>query len=337
ESMTFAAMLKARVDALTPSARRFLVALAVCGRPTPPQVVFHACRLGGDDRALVTSLQSAHLVRSSGSSARIELYHDRIRSALATMVAADEASRIHRLMAEALVADGFLDPEDLFDHYAGAGDCDRAAVEAVRAAEQAGESLAFERAAHFYQRAVALAPDSIAARQWERELARMLANAGRPADAAAVYIRAAEASNPGEQIDLRRQAAEQLLAGGHLARGLEVIRSVLAAFSLSLPRGPRAAFIWLVRGQLQLWWRGLSYVPRSPSAIAEHDLQRVDACWSATTGLAMVDTIRAASLQTRHLLLALDTGEPYRVTRALALQVAFQAGGPRPLPRPSLL
>ena len=41
----------------------------------------------------------------------------------------------------------------------------------------------------------------------------------------------------------------------------------------------------------------------------------------------MVDSIRAADFNTRHLLLALDAGEPYRIARALALEGAFLTSG----------
>ena len=43
----------------------------------------------------------------------------------------------------------------------------------------------------------------------------------------------------------------------------------------------------------------------------------------SSTGLALVDYVRAADFQTRHLLLALDTGEPYRIACALAAEAGF--------------
>jgi hypothetical protein len=48
-------------------------------------------------------------------------------------------------------------------------------------------------------------------------------------------------------------------------------------------------------------------------------------CWSATVVTGMVDTIRGAESQARHLELALSLGEPYRVCRALCLEAAHAA------------
>src|SRR5262249_47244940 len=47
--------------------------------------------------------------------------------------------------------------------------------------------------------------------------------------------------------------------------------------------------------------------------------------WSAAGCFAFVDTIRGADFQTRHLLLALGAGEPYRVSRALATEAGYSA------------
>jgi hypothetical protein len=63
-------------------------------------------------------------------------------------------------------------------------------------------------------------------------------------------------------------------------------------------------------------------------------MRRLDVTWSAAIGMAMVDTVRGADFQTRHLLLALKVGEPYRLARALAVEAGFASiKGPRGRPR----
>jgi hypothetical protein len=54
---------------------------------------------------------------------------------------------------------------------------------------------------------------------------------------------------------------------------------------------------------------------------------RIDAFWAAGMGLALVDMIRGACFQARHLQLALGAGEPYRAARALALEVGYVSMG----------
>jgi hypothetical protein len=71
--------------------------------------------------------------------------------------------------------------------------------------------------------------------------------------------------------------------------------------------------------------RGLNFTEREVSEISETDLQRVDVCWAVAAGLGAVDLIRGADFQSRHLLLALGTGEIYRVARAMAFEVAQTA------------
>src|SRR5258708_13996577 len=136
-------MLSAHLRTLPQPSRLFLDTLAVCGRPMAPQLVHEACGLSGDERPLVASLRSAHLLRSSGSSERVELYHDRIRHTLAAGVSPAQARRIHRAMAETLVARRADDPETLFAPYDGSGEHEQASIQAVLAANKANAALAF--------------------------------------------------------------------------------------------------------------------------------------------------------------------------------------------------
>ena len=116
------------------------------------------------------------------------------------------------------------------------------------------------------------------------------------------------------QVELQRRAAEQFLIGGHIDRGMDVIRTVLRSLRMRLAPSPLLALASLAGRRARIRRRGLAFVARDPNQIPADRLLRIDTCWSVTTGLAMVDNIRAADFNTRHLLLALDTGEPYRVS-----------------------
>ncbi len=170
-------------------------------------------------------------------------------------------------------------------------------------------------------------PRDPAATEWKQGLAEALTNAGRPPEAAHVYLEAATGTHGWRRIELQRRAAEQFLVGGHIDEGLDVIRTVLRPLHMRLARSPLVALASLVWRRARIRWRGLEFVARDPDHIAADQLLRIDTCWSVATGLALVDEVRAADFNTRHLLLALEAGEPYRLARALALEAGFLTCG----------
>ena len=231
-------------------------------------------------------------------------------------------------MVQALVERGSDDCEALFEHYRGAGDPENASIQAGLAAEKAGTALAFDRAASFYRHALALTPASSSAHAWKEGLANALANAGRPAEAADAYLHAAEGAGHARRVELQRRGAEQFLIAGDIDRGLELIRAVLTGMGMSVPRSTRAALLSLLWRRARLRWRGLSFVPRHADKINADTLLLVDTCWSATTGLLLVDMISAIDFSARHLLMALDAGEPSRIARAMAIESAARGAYP---------
>ena len=194
---------------------------------------------------------------------------------------------------------------------------------------KAARALAFDRAAQLYGDCLQLGllRDGDG-RDLRVKRADALANAGRGAEAAAVYLEAAQPASPADALDLRRRAAEQLLRSGHVDEGLAALRTVLGGgrHAASRPRRrARSASLLLRRARIRL--RGLGFNERDESQISAETLTRIDTCWSAASGLSMVDTIRGADFQARHLLLALEAGEPYRVARALAMEGGLVATG----------
>jgi tetratricopeptide (TPR) repeat protein len=289
-------------------------------------VAYQAAELSGNELPLVTTLRAAQFLRTGGAANTLELYHDRIREALASQLDPKKITQIHRRLAQALEARGIDDPEALFEHYLGAGERVRAATHAAVAAKKAATALAFDRAAAFYRRALELAPTRGAELfDLKRGLAEALVNAGRPAEAAQAYLEAAQLTSARHSLDFKRRAAQQLLMGGHINEGLELIRSVLAAVGLSYPASPRSALLSLLLRRFQVRLRGLKFTERDSSQIPEFDLVRLDTCFAVAAGLGSVDLIRGADFQSRHLLLALRAGEPFRVSRALAFEAVWTA------------
>ncbi len=324
--ISLSVMLEERLKHMPKGARPFVETLAVAGRPSNQKVAFQAAGLSGDELPLVSSLRAAQFLRSGGSEHTIELFHDRIRETLASELDQQTVKQIHRRLAQALESHGIDDPESLFEHYLGGGERVRAASYAVAAAKKANATLAFDRAAAFYRRALELAP-AMGSELFEikRGLADALANAGRTAEAAETYLELARETSASRSLDFQRHAAEQLLMGGHIKEGMEVLRSVLSAAGFSLPGGPTRALISLTFHRLQILLRGLKFSETDASMISGANLFRIDLCWAVAAGLGMVDLIQGADFQSRHLLLALRAGEPYRVARAMAFEAVQTA------------
>jgi hypothetical protein len=320
------------VETLDADARRVLELVALAGRPLARDVTVRAAELTPDRaRTAIAVLRTAHLLRAGGTRGRETLvtYHDRVRRAVGAALDADTRKQRHARLATALEASSEASPEALVLHFEAAGDADRAAESAVAAAERAMGAYAFDQAAEWYAHAIALRP-SLEKTPLTRALGDALANAGRGADAAAAYLRAAPYANAGDSLELRRRAAEQLLRSGHIDDGLASIRDVVGTVGLTLPATRAAALFWVLWLRLVIAIRGFAFKPRDPSQVAAAALTRIDVCWSINAGLGVVDTLVAQVFQKRQLVEALAVGEPTRVARALAMEtVSSSIGGSR--------
>jgi len=110
-----------------------------------------------------------------------------------------------------------------------------------------------------------------------------------------------------------------------MEKGLSVIADVLNSVGMKLTPTARRALLSLLFLRARIRLRGLNFQTREEMQIPSKELIRVDTCWSVTRGLSMIDTIRGAEYQARHLLLALQSGEKYRIARALAIEVGYHA------------
>src|SRR5205807_9209724 len=141
-----------------PQARAILEIASVAGKPVLRDVAARALTMDfGELQRRVSQLRIAHLLRQSESHAGcIELYHDRIRTAVLTHLAAPERKEHHRRLANTLELGSDRDLEALALNWRGAGESKKAMSYALAAADHAAGILAFERAAQLYQMALEL-------------------------------------------------------------------------------------------------------------------------------------------------------------------------------------
>lgn len=328
-----AEVLRSRVEDLEPPARLLIELLAVAGQPIALDVARRAARFGADDLGVLTALRHGHLARASGHRAVdwVEIDHDQVRRAVLGEMSPERLRELHLLLARELETAGRSDPEVLAHHFAAAGETARAHEYAAAAADRAVEALAFNRAARLFCRALELGPGSYEmGRILKRRQAEVLSNAGRAAEAAEIYLELVEGAQAAEALEMRRRAAENWLVSGRIDKGLEALNQVLSTIGLSMPKDVRRALPGMLFRRLRRRILGSSFTERDSTQIPAEVLTRIDTCWSAAIGLGFVDTPRGAPFQALHLDLALAAGEPYRVARALALEVGYTAaaGGP---------
>ncbi|MCH9682185.1 MAG: hypothetical protein K0V04_12175, partial [Deltaproteobacteria bacterium] len=321
------AVIQARVAGLPVAARQLLQAVVVAGHPVEQRVVLDACQEQARRPEALAALRRQCFVRTGGVEPEdlVEVYHDRIAMAVGGVLSGSERQQWHARLAEAL-SDYDADDEVLAVHREGAGESERAADHYVRAAQRAAEALAFNRAAQLYQSALRMVPTPDPRRaELITGLADALAHAGRGTEAGRAYLDAAQLVEPGQVLELRRRAAEQLLRSGRIDEGLAELRTVLKGVGLNPPPSPRAAMARFMWQRMRIRLRGMRYEERPSEQVPPDLLLKVDTCWSAATGLIPVNVMVGQSYQAQHLMLALQAGEPRRVARALAVETLYAA------------
>ena len=304
--------------------------VAVAARPVTERLALEAAGLSQKETTVWSALRSRNFVHSIGSAGMVECSHYRVREAVVAQLGPADFRAAHRRLAKSLEDSDSPDPEALAYHYQLGGDHHAAAKYVERAAAEASQGLAFARAARLYRWLLRVGErDSRQRAELERKLADALAAAGQSADAASAYLRARAGAPRTQALDLERLAAEHFLRSGYVEEGLQTLERVLSAVGLRLPRTPMQALTSLLMRRARLKLRGLRFVERSADEVPPDLMLRIDTCWSASSGLGLIDFVRGSDFQTQHLLLALEAGEPARVARALAIEAGYQAADGR--------
>lgn len=322
--------LRESIRALSEPERLLLELLSLTGAPFRQRVLADALGVGASQLAEYASrLVRAGLVVEDGAGEEIALsvVQERIQAAALVDLSPEQRVERHRTLSRALLATGGQDAEALAVHLAAAGDGTAAAHYALVAAGAAFDALAFDRAARLYQQVLDLTvgdPDARRRRRLHARLGDALVGAGRSTEASEAYISAAAAAPDMEGAELQMRAAQQLLQAGRMHEGLEALRSLLRSRGQRFARTGGGAIASFLYSRARLKLRGIEFEERGATWVSPERLSEVDLLWSVSCSLVMVDMTRGVDLQTRHLLAALDAGEPYRVARALAVEGWFQ-------------
>ncbi|MEP7120388.1 MAG: AAA family ATPase [Byssovorax sp.] len=321
--------LRARIERLDPPARQLLDVVAIAGRPIPARIAAQAAEVASADLSpALAALRADNLASTAGigPGQTVEPFHDRVREAVLGAIDAPRRRALHLRLALGLEAWGGADLEALTLHFRDAGDVERGSEYAARAGDQAAAALAFDRAAELYRAAHALFPrDRAERRDLLIKLGDALANSGRGAQAAEAYLGASRAAEADLGLELRRRAADSLIRAGHIDEGVAGLAAVMDAVGLGVAATRARALASLIFRRAQLGLRGISFRERAASEISARELTRVDVSYSAASSVSLIDVTRGVAWQSRHLLLALDAGEPSRVARALALEACVVA------------
>lgn len=319
-------VVRASLAALAPLEQRILGAVCLSGRPLALSVMGRA--LGCAFSELVQSvadLRHHALVATSGASGdRVECYHDGVRAAVLAGLGEPECRALHHALAQALEEEGGVDDELLAIHWRGAGAHARAAFYAERAARDAAAAMAFDRASDLYAMVLSLEVPGEARRlELMTHMGQALALAGRSVEAARAFLELAESVPSPDAQHYRQRAVEQLLTSGHVEQGLSVLHGLLDEIGIRYPRTRLTAMAGLLYRRLRLRLRGLAARPAPATPALDHHFGAVEIAHATSVGLAMTDQLRSAYFQARSLERALASGDPYRVTRALAFEACF--------------
>ncbi len=335
---TLTSVIEDRVQSLNPDEKVALELLAAAGRPVDEVDLESAVGIQHGTLGIIRSLRIKRFIRRLGDLRRVEPFHDKIRETVRNGLSETRLAAHCLVLAHQVDRDpdnrnqGNRDVEFLADLYRRGGERIRAGQCYELAAAIADSTLAFRRAAEYYQFAIDLLnPTGRHEHTLRLGLANSLANASRSAEAAKQYMQAAASAEPSDRPRLQQLAAHRFLTSGHVVEGTATLRNVLEHYRLPFPKSRVTAVLGLLVRAGYLRLRGLKLaettVHRKPN---KTDEAKIEACWSAAAGFSLVDPLRGSFYIAETLCRSLRAGSTSTIPRDLAAYIGQVAiGGSR--------
>ena len=239
-------VLRARVHALSATARQLLGACAVLGTVVEIDVLREACSEIPENEFLdaLDELLAAKTMFESGSGLRLEFVHDAIREQIYQELSASRRRALHRRVADVLekrCTRGLTSPPELLaSHFSAAAVRDKAFGYLVDAAQAALSAYAVDDAIDHLTRARELAPESIGDDEKYRLddlLATAYTAAGRPLEAIPCHRRNLEmATAPVVHASVLRRLGELHFRVGDFDAAIDWFDEALRYLGARRPR-----------------------------------------------------------------------------------------------------
>jgi hypothetical protein len=319
--LTLDAAIQARIAELSGPARSLLETAAMIGTPQAAPLCGRAAGLSESDSARLTAELCGQKLLRRRRAGEIACFHDRIRRVVVANLAVPHRKQLHAQIATELAAHSHSDATELARHYEAAEQVDLAFEAYRRAAEHAAPTLAFDRCAALYGRAldVSTTLGLSAERRTELMIARghALARGGRSAEAAKQYLEAATHSSGDDRTRLRIWAVQHLLQSARVAEGMAAGRELLAELGVPLPKSTGATLARLLWDRTYLGVRGVHVTPTDAPIPVKARMQ-LEALWGMSMPVGWLDPLANAVLITRHLRIAHAHRAPAHMARALS-------------------
>jgi serine/threonine protein kinase len=314
------ALITHSLSRLSPTARLFMALLAVAARPLRREVLYRALGLPrAVARETEDTLRLRRMVRTVHEE-MLEVFHDRLRTALHVSLSTEERQRLHAALAQALIDSA--DPETLAYHYRCAQNVKLALEYSLMSARVCAKVFAFDRAVSHYRYVLGLGViDGILEGQIYAELAEVLVDSGNGREASTCFIRAAERLDS-RSVELRLAAGQQLIHAGESVAGRQLLFDVLKTVGVAVSRRPLRLSLAFLYYRLKLRRTALPAIVHTRSTDSRNRAI-LDTLWALGSSLALVDTIGSAFFETYHLIFAIRNGDAFALARALSLEAVY--------------
>ena len=219
---------------------------------------------------------------------------------------------------------GSDDCEALFDHYRGAGDVENASIQASLSAVKASAALAFDRAASFYRHALALTPASPSGPRVEGR-ARRRARQRRPPGRSRTSVR--PCSGRGRASTRTSNCSGAAPSSSSLPATSTRASTCFVTFLQGLACVCREARAWgaavvAVAARTARSGAGCALLQGTPTTSTQIPFFASTPAGRRRRGCCWWTCSARRDFSARHLLMALDAGEPFRIARGMAIESA---------------